>query len=78
MLVDWHRFQFHATVPWPVLGDTQVDWIQGVYSIEEWLKQCVGPRYTAWAYDDCEILYNIGVAFRWNEHRTLFVLTWSN
>lgn len=77
MLVDWHKFQFHATVPWPMPATTQVDWVQGLYSVEEWLKQCIGPRYSVWAYDDCEIMYNIGVAFRWDEHRTLFMLTWS-
>lgn len=77
MLVDWHRFQYHATIPWPMSDDRQADWIQGISLIEDWLRQRVGPRYATWAYDDCNILNNIGVAFRWDTHRTLFVLTWT-
>jgi hypothetical protein len=78
MLVDWHRFQYHATVPWPVFDHCQVDWIQGITVVESWLKDRVGPRYAVWAYDDCNILNNIGIAFKWDQDRTLFVLAWGN
>ena len=77
MLVDYHHFRFHATVPWPGTNeDSQLDWVWGVETIEEWLNNCVGPRHQRWAYDDCPITYNIGVAFKWNKDRTLFILTW--
>jgi hypothetical protein len=74
MLMDWHRFDYSASVPWPTLDQ---DWYRGIEVIEQWLNMVVGPRYVQWAYDDCNILYNIGVAFRWDQDRTLFVLTWS-
>jgi hypothetical protein len=77
MLVDRHQFQYHAHIPWPISNSTQMDWIEGLLSIETWLRECVGPRYASWAYDDCRALYNIGVAFKWDQDRTLFVLTWS-
>ena len=78
MLVDhYHPFQFHATVPWPGQPDNpQVDWVWGIEQIEDWLQQCVGSRYQLWAYDDCPTTYQIGVAFKWDKDRTLFVLTW--
>jgi hypothetical protein len=78
MLVDRHTFQYHAQIPWPVQDSAQIDWIQGLLIIEDWLRECVGPRYANWAYNDCHALYNIGVAFKWDQDRTLFVLTWSD
>ena len=77
MLVDWHKFPYHATVPWPIENSYQVDWVESLVTLEDWLKQCVGARYATWAYADCSILYNIGVAFKWDQDRTLFVMTWS-
>jgi hypothetical protein len=77
MLVDCHGFLYNASVPWPKNDDPQMDWAWGVYSLEEWLRQHVGPRYKHWAYDDCNVMFNIGVAFRWERDRTLFVLTWT-
>jgi len=77
MLVDSHTFQYPAQIPWPIYNSTQIDWIEGLFAIETWLRECVGPRYAQWAYNDCSELYNIGVAFKWNQDRTLFVLTWS-
>ena len=76
MLVDWHRFPYHAIVPWPN-HEYQQDWVNSLLVVEDWLKQCVGARYAAWAYADCAVLYNIGVAFKWDQDRTLFVLAWS-
>lgn len=78
MLVDSHAFQYHAQIPWPIASSAQLDWIEGLLSIEDWLRQCIGPRYACWAYDDCRALYNIGVAFKWDQDRTLFVLTWAD
>jgi hypothetical protein len=77
MLVDWHRFPYHATIPWPIYDSDQYDWVESLITVEDWLKQCVGARYATWAYNDCDILYNIGIAFKWDQDRTLFVMTWS-
>jgi len=76
MLKDWHRFQYHAAIPWPN-HEYQQDWVNSLIVVEDWLKQCVGARYATWAYSDCDILYNIGVSFKWDQDRTLFVLAWS-
>jgi hypothetical protein len=77
MLQDWHQFSYRATIPWPNL-EQQSDWIQGLHLVEEWLVNHIGPRYQNWAYNDSAIIYNIGVAFKWDKDRTLFVLAWSN
>ena len=78
MLVDLHHtFQYHAIVPWPGKPDNlQVDWVWGIEQIEDWLQQCIGSRHHLWAWDDCPITYNLGVAFKWNRDKTLFILTW--
>jgi hypothetical protein len=78
MLVDCHAFQYHAQIPWPSIQSDQMDWINGLLLIEDWLRESIGPRYTRWAYHDCPALYNIGIAFKWDQDRTLFVLAWSD
>jgi hypothetical protein len=50
--------------------------VYAIEQIEGWLRERVGPRYQQWAYDDCPITYNIGVAFRWDKDKTMFILTW--
>jgi hypothetical protein len=76
MLLDWHAFEYHASVPWPQLERPQTDWELGIRSIEYWLNDHVGNRLKHWAWDDSRSNYHIGVAFRWDQHRTLFVLAW--
>jgi len=77
MLIDWHAFQFHASVPWPKLEQAQVDWARGIHSVEDWLEGNIGSKYKQWAWSDSEFTYNIGVAFRWDQDRLLFVMVWS-
>lgn len=77
MLIDWHSFEYMATVPWPETGEPQIDWEIGVQAIEFWLKNHVGSYLKNWAWTDSHFCYNIGVAFRWDQDRTLFVLTWA-
>jgi len=77
MLVDWHQFYYHASVPWPQLETAQIDWEYGVREIEYWLNKNVGSRLTYWAWNDSQLTYNIGVAFRQEHDRLLFVMTWS-
>ena len=73
MLVDWHDFAHSATIPWPCAHN---DWQGGVRQLESWLQSHVGPRLTHWAWSDSGRSEYIGVAFRWDQHRLLFVLTW--
>lgn len=73
MLVDWHDFAHAATIPWPC---TNNDWQGGVRQLESWLQLHVGPRLTHWAWSDSGRSQYIGVAFRWDQHRLLFVLAW--
>lgn len=79
MLIDHHPFVYHASVPWPRLGidKDQIDWIQAINDIEHWLVDHVGHRLQTWAWNDSNAGSMIGVGFRWDQHRLLFVLTWS-
>lgn len=75
MLVDHHRFVYVAAVPWPHWED-QMDWEIGIREIQIWLTGNVGPWMQRWAWSDSQSSSQIGVAFRWDPDRTLFVLTW--
>ena len=76
MLIDRHSFEYTASIPWPSLQQQQLDWELGIRSIEHWLVDRVGSHFTHWAWTDSGTTYQIGVAFRWDQDRTLFVLTW--
>jgi len=73
MLVDYHQFAHSATIPWPCADR---DWQQGVRHVESWLQSHVGSRLKVWAWHDSGQSQCLGVAFRWDQDRLLFVLTW--
>lgn len=75
-LMDLHPFRYTAQVPWPTIDSDQVDWDLGVHLVEKWLTQNVGSRLSTWAWDDSGDNYLLGVGFRWEQHKTLFVLRW--
>jgi hypothetical protein len=75
MLIDRHSFEYTASIPWPLLQQ-QLDWELGIRSIEHWLVDRVGPHFMHWAWTDSGAMYQIGVAFRWDQDRTLFVISW--
>ena len=79
MLIDYHHpFVYHAAVPWPRFdGDPQIDWTKGIAEIEYWLINHIGQRFQTWAWSDSHSGGKIGVGFRWDQHRSLFILTWS-
>ena len=77
MLIDHTMFDHPATVPWPGLGGSQLDWVSGVQEIELWLQCNVGSHYTTWHWSDSGASHLIGVNFKWDQDRTLFVLVWS-
>lgn len=75
MLVDHHGFVYSTAVPWPCHND-QMDWEVGIREIKDWLNENVGPWMQQWAWSDSHESSRIGVAFRWDSDRTLFVLVW--
>ena len=78
MLIDRHFFKYHATVPWPVTEcGPQINWVAGVELLEIWLQDNVGTRPCVWAWNDGQSCYQIGVAFKWEQHRSLFLLKWA-
>ena len=78
MLIDQHFFHYHASVPWPSLEqDSQIDWIAGVEQLQDWLQFNIGRRPSLWAWHDGRSCYNMGVAFKWEKDRTLFLLKWA-
>jgi len=77
MLVEHSGFDHLASVPWPITDQDQFDWVQGVETIEHWLLLNVGPHFSHWAWADSGYTHRIGVGFRWDQDRLLFVMTWA-
>jgi len=75
-LPDWHDFDYWATAPWPQWQEVTAG--TSVLILESWLNRTVGSHYTAWAWHQVNQEYwEACVAFRWDKHRTLFLLTWA-
>lgn len=78
MLIDQHFFNYHASVPWPLMDhDPQINWVAGVEVLEDWLYSNVGQRLSLWAWSDGKSSYKIGVSFKWEKDCSLFLLKWS-
>ena len=77
MLIEHSSFDHLASVPWPQLGLVQMDWIQGVETIQHWLLVNVGPKLSYWAWADSGQANRIGVKFKWDQDRLLFVIAWA-
>jgi hypothetical protein len=77
MLVDRHYLPFVASVPWPNNPDQpQVDWINSIGLIENWLLGNIGKHYSDWAWNWAPNPSTVSVAFRWQKDTTLFLLKW--
>jgi len=76
MLIDQHNFVYQVSIPWPYLNQVQIDWLNGVETVEEWLKSNVGARYKYWAWVDSHSYNQLGVGFRWEQDQLLFLLRW--
>jgi hypothetical protein len=74
---DFHMFEFTAEVPWPGNIHDQLDWIDGIQDIEHWLLNYTGPKYSCWAWNLSTFSYDVSVAFKYDKHRTLFLLRWA-
>lgn len=80
-LPEYHDFEFTAVVPWPwVPISNQADWIDSLFTLEEWLNTRVGPHWAEWAYSQQPGLeyWQACVAFRQERMKTLFLLTWAS
>jgi len=74
---DLHGFEYIADITWPNYGQAQLDWISGILDVEQWLLHYAGAKYDRWAWHRAVECYHIGVAFKYDKHRTLFLLTYS-
>lgn len=74
---DKHDFAFTATIRWPGQVNEQLDWIIGIHDVEQWLLTYTGPKYQRWAWNMAVECYDISVAFKYDKHRTLFLLNYS-
>ena len=77
-LPESHSFEYIARAPWPNY-DNQLDWVDNINTLEQWLEQYVGEHLKrwAWATEREHEPYQACVAFKWDKHRTLFLLKWS-
>jgi hypothetical protein len=72
-----HGFEYTADICWPGVIGEQLDWVTGVTDVELWLIQYTGPKYSRWAWNTAKSVYNVSVAFKYDKHKTLFLLTWA-
>jgi hypothetical protein len=77
MLIDRHGFVYTASVPWPDEIVATSNWHHGIKIFDNWLRDHVGTRLSDWAWTDSGNSLNVGVAFRWDQDRLLFVMIWS-
>ena len=71
-----HDFEYTADIAWPGPAYEQLDWIVGITSVESWLIQYAGAKYAGWCWNWATESYCISVAFKYDKHRTLFLLNY--
>lgn len=79
-LPDYHDFKHQAVVPWPWRIQTgQQDWIDSIFTLEDWLNKHVGAHYSEWAYSQQQDLeyWQACIAFKRERNKTLFLLAWA-
>lgn len=78
-LPEYHNFSYVARVPWPWVRTGQQDWIDSMFTLEQWLDSYVGPHSVEWAYSrQCDLEYwQANIAFKQERNKTLFLLMWS-
>jgi hypothetical protein len=69
-----HNFQYIADVRWPQAE--QLDWVQGVTEIEQWLQYHHMSKYSEWVWNWASSCYQISVAFKYDKHRCLFLINY--
>jgi hypothetical protein len=76
MLIDLHPFVYKTAIPWPSYARPD-QWQQAVDQYNSWLRLYVGPWLQTWAWSDSRDPDKIGVAFKYDQDRMIFVLAWS-
>ena len=79
-LPEYHDFDYIALAPWPVdLGHRQIDWVNAIDTLEDWLQKYTGPHLVEWAFGTCreQHYWEACIAFRRERNKTLFLLTWA-
>ena len=76
MLVDLHPFVYKTAIAWPSYANPD-QWQMAVDQYNQWLKLYVGPWLQTWAWSDSRDPDKIGVAFKYDQDRMIFVLAWS-
>ena len=83
MLWDKHHLHtglpYQAVVPWPKIyieSTGQEDWIECVYTVEDWLSHRVGPHYVEWAWNMWALHQSnlCGVSFKHQRSVSMFLL----
>ena len=74
---DQHDFNYIANIAWPDRALEQLDWILSITQVEQWLLKYTGPKYQRWAWNMAAECYDISVAFKFDKHRTLFLLNYN-
>jgi hypothetical protein len=73
-----HNFIYTAEVVWPkIINTDQIDWINNFTCVEDWLVDYIGSKYQRWAWNMATDCYNLSVAFKYDKHRTLFLIHYS-
>ena len=64
----------------PIPGMIQIDWVEALTTMETWLEQSIGYRYTSWVWAEHLAItaWHCGVAFHEERDRTLFLLRWGS
>lgn len=74
------NFAYIAQAPWPVMfPDDQLDWVQAVDTMEQWLTRYIGTQHSEWCYStgtSCDY-WQVCIAFKQARSKTLFLLQWS-
>ncbi len=71
---------YRAIVPWPKIEyHGQLDWVESVYLIENWLEKYVGPHYQRWVWSTWSLHQTdlCAVSFSRSQDNLLFVLRWA-
>lgn len=72
-----HDFKHIANIDWPGRAYEQLDWIIGITDVENWLLTHKMHKYSHWAWNMAREHYQISVAFKYDKHKTLFLLHYS-
>lgn len=77
-LPEQHSFEHVAIAPWPK-PQIQMDWVDGVITMEHWLEKHIGQHFIhwAWATQRDHNSWEACVAFKYDKHKTLFLLQWA-